>query len=123
MSRQANANAPNALRQDWRRWTEFIELVARRRSDLARVDPQEYHALHSRITAACRERAGSEDDAGRKFYEELEAQVRPWLSPRVLANADGEILSHLLARCRRIELELGGRAWVRTIQRPVAAPP
>jgi hypothetical protein len=120
MSRPANANVPNALRKDWRRWTEFVRLVARRRSDLARVDPKEYHALHTRITAACRERAGSGDETGRKFYEDLEAEVRPWLSPGVLAHADCEILTHLLARCENIERELGGRSWVRAIQKSAA---
>jgi hypothetical protein len=115
MSGRASALVPNALRKDWRRWIELVELVARRRSDLSRVDPREYQALHARITAACREAAGAGDEAGRKFYQDLEAEVRPWLSPRVLATADGEILTHLLARCRNIEREFGGRTWVRAI--------
>jgi hypothetical protein len=99
---------------------DVVEAVARRRSDLHHMDGQEYRVLHSRITTTCKELAGSGDEARRKLYEDLEATVQPWLSPRVLAHADSEILAHLLVRCRTIERELGGRAWARAIRRPAA---
>ena len=120
MSRRADLNVPETLRKDWRRWMDIVELVAQRRSARARIDPEAYQMLHHRITAACKELAGSGDEAGRKFYENLEAEVRPWLSPRALVHADSEILAHLLDRCRRIERALGGRAWVRAIRRAAA---
>jgi hypothetical protein len=60
--------------------------------------------------AACRSLAEA-DEERRPYYTALEETVRPWLSPRVLARTDREILSTLLDRCRAVERELGGRRW------------
>jgi hypothetical protein len=117
MNRRSGSVVTDALKKDWCRWTEFIALMVRTRTPRPRVDLREYEGLHRRIIAACRELAGSGDEADRAYYEGLEATVRPWLSPRVLAVADREILGLLLERCRRVERELGGRVGVRVVVR------
>ena len=115
MRHRPRSNAPEILKEDWRRWTEVIALIAREKSSRRRVDPQAYEALYRRLIAACREFARSENGATEGDYERLEAVVRPWLNTKVLAQADREILAHLLHRCRRIEHELGVHFRIRGI--------
>jgi hypothetical protein len=117
MSRRSGSNVPEALKEDWRRWTDIIANIARRGEARRRVDARVYKVLHRRLIASCRDLAGSSGEAERAYYEGLEATVRPWLSPRVLAVADREILGLLLDRCRRVEQELGVRFGVRTVLR------
>jgi hypothetical protein len=75
-----------------------------------RVDPVAYGALRRDVIAACRAMAEASHDEGRRaYYEGLEGLVVPWLAPKSLEKADGEILGSLLERCRRAERELGGR--------------
>ena len=73
MSRRAEPNVPRPRELDGRigaaGWMSSSSSPAGKRTR-ARVDPEEYQMLHSRITAACRELAGSGDEAGRKFYED-----------------------------------------------------
>jgi hypothetical protein len=83
---------------------------ARRRPSRHRVDPGAYAALRDDLIAACRSLAEA-DEEHRPYYAAMEETVRPWLSPRVLARTDREILSTLLDRCHTVERELGGRRW------------
>jgi hypothetical protein len=99
------------LREKWSRWTGIVALFARRRLARRRVDPGAYAALRNDLIAACRSLAES-DEERRPYYNSLEDLIRPWLSPRVLARADGEILSTLLQRCRAAQRELSGRRWM-----------
>jgi hypothetical protein len=105
------------LKEDLERWTKLIEPFARSRSARSRVDLGEFARLHHRITAQCRNLASTSDDDGRKLYEELEATVQPWLSPRVLAETDNDLLNQLLERCRRLECALGSRTKPRPVRR------
>jgi hypothetical protein len=103
-------NPRAALAKDWRRWIRFIETAAARgRSSHRHIDRREYEAVHRRLTTVSRERAGSNDEDTKRVYREIEATVQPWMSPQALEQADREILSDLLERCRRIEHELTGR--------------
>jgi hypothetical protein len=101
------------LRRCWRRWVAILELFARRRRRRHRVDVRAYVAMHGELLAACRSLADSAGGTTRAFYQGLEDLARPWLTPRVLAKADREILFDLLTRCRRVEGELCGRSRAR----------
>ncbi len=109
MRRRKPGTESEALRASWHRWTAIIELFARRRLARRRVDPREYRRLHQELLAACRSLADSAGEESRAYYEGLEGLARPWLSPKILAHADPEILDSLLARCRQVEAELGVR--------------
>jgi hypothetical protein len=107
---RSDSIGPDSLAAHWHRWTAVVEFCARRRPARRRLDPREYHALYCELTASCRDLAYSGDEAGRDYYERLEATVRPWLSLRALERADREVLSSLLDRCRQVDRELGGRS-------------
>jgi hypothetical protein len=109
-----------ALKTRWCRWVDIVELFARRRVGLRRVDPQEYVLLHKELTQACRMLAQSANEVEGAFYRYLEDLVQPWLTPSVLARADREILIDLLVRCRQAERQLGVRSWLRSV--PAWAP-
>ncbi len=109
MRRQSRGTGSEALTASWRRWTAIVELFSRRRRARRRVDPRAYRALHQGLLAACRSLADSAGEESRAYYEGLEGLARPWLSPKILAHADAEILDSLLARCRQVEAELGVR--------------
>jgi hypothetical protein len=111
--RRGNPDATRErLREDWGRWTTIVWLFTRRRPSRRRIDPRAYAALRDDLLAACRSLAEAETDGmKRSYYAGLEETVRPWLSPRVLARTDREILSALLHRCREVERELSGRRW------------
>lgn len=115
MRRRSPGIESEALRASWHRWTAIVALFARRRLARRRVDPRAYKTLHQGLLAACRSLAGSAGEESRAYYEGLEVLAHPWLSPKTLARADPEILDSLLARCRQVEAELGGR------RRPSAA--
>jgi hypothetical protein len=70
------------------------------------MDPEAYQALHRELVAACRALGGPAEGTKREFYQRLEELARPWLTARVLEQADREILLDLLARCRQAEQEL-----------------
>jgi hypothetical protein len=101
---------PELLRDRWGQWATIVGLFARRRPARRRVDPMAYAALRDDLIATCRSLAEA-DGRRRSYYLLLEEMVRPWLSPRVLARTDREILCTLLDRCREVERELGGRRW------------
>jgi hypothetical protein len=109
MTRRSGTNASQALRKDWRCWIGVIETVARGRAARLHTHSAEYQALYQRLMDVSSAGAHSGEEAQRGFFEVMEATVRPWLSPRVLEQADREILSHLLERCRRIDRVLAGR--------------
>lgn len=111
MSDRSRVSGSEALRDCWRRWTVIIDHFARRSPARRRVDPGAYHLLHRELIAACRSLADSAGEESRGYYQGLEELARPWLNPRTLAHADSEILDGLLARCRAVEAELGGRPW------------
>jgi hypothetical protein len=98
-----------ALRDDWGRWTDVVELFALRRPGRRHVEPARYLDLHRSLLASCRRLAESSPEAERPYYEALEDLARPWLTRRALTQADPEILASLLARCRSIARELGAR--------------
>jgi hypothetical protein len=106
--------APGHLREHWVQWTAIVSLFARRRPARRRIDPRAYAALRKDLMTTCRTLAEA-DGERRSWYLAMEETVRPWLSPRVLARTDREILSTLLDRCRELERELVGRrrwpAW------------
>src|SRR5258708_6988459 len=113
-----------ALRNRWVRWTAIVVLFALRLPAGKRVDTKSYGILYEGLIAICRslvEATGGthSDDPG-----SLERIVRPWMTPRTLAQADREILESLLARCREVERELGGsKMWVRYVSRIVKVIP
>src|SRR6516165_6932333 len=88
MTRRNQDPARNALRQSWCRWTETVELFARRRVGRKRVDPQAYAALHRDIIRGCRACAASANDVEAAFYRYLEDLAQPWLDPSILSRAD-----------------------------------
>jgi len=71
--------------------------------------------LHKALITQCRSLAASGDKAEAAFYQDLEQLAQPWLTPRVLARADQEILLDLLVRCRHAEQRLGGRSWAQLL--------
>ncbi len=109
MRRRSRGTGSEALRASWRRWTAIVELFARRRLARRQVDPRAYRRLHQELLAVCRSLADSAGEESQAYYRGLEDVARPWLSPRVLALADPQILDSLLARCRQVEAELGVR--------------
>ena len=116
--RDRSRPARDVLRADWSRWTTIVEAFAHRRPSRRWVDPVAYGTLHRRLLAQCRAEAdGPGASAG---SEELESLVRPWLSPKTLAQADREILGGLLVRCRAVERRLGGRRRGFTFRVPSA---
>jgi hypothetical protein len=112
MNRRSGRNAPEALWKDWSCWIGIVEAAAHGRMSRLHTDPSQYEALHQRLLNASRELAQSGDEEQRSFFGVMEATIRPWLSLRVLEQADREILGHLLERCRRIERVLAGRGAV-----------
>jgi hypothetical protein len=103
-----------ALMTHWRRWTDIVDLFARRRPARRRVGSQEYAVLHKALIQDCRTLAESAGEEEAAYYRQLEDLVQPWLNPSILARADREILMDLLIRCRQVEYQLGGRPWTRT---------
>jgi len=115
----------DSLRARWGRWTAIVEAFAHRRPSRRWVDPVDYGALRRDLMADCRAAAEAADPGGPAGLEDLESLVRPWLCPETLARADREILEGLLARCREIERQLGGRGLGLTLRVAAArlAPP
>lgn len=96
------------LRQLWARWTEIVEMHAKRRWARRWVRGQEYHALWHGAVDCCRFLAESADEKKQAFYLGLEDILRPWTTPWALEQAEHEILFGLLERCREAEQGLGG---------------
>jgi hypothetical protein len=99
-----------ALGRPWRRWTAVVELFAQRRRR-HRLGPAEYEELYQELLAACQAPADADASEKQTYVRGLEEFVRPWMTLRVLEQADRDILLDLAARCRRIDLELNGRDW------------
>jgi hypothetical protein len=110
MQRRPRSAELATLRHRWRRWTAVVEMFARRRRARRRVSPRQYQLLRDQLLAACRSLAAEGPDGG--YYRDLQNLVQPWLTCGALEQADGEILAGLLGRCRQVERELGGPAWV-----------
>lgn len=110
---RADRSPNDSLTQAWTRWTDVVDLFALRRPGRKRIDPRWYAALHRELLASCRASAAEAVDQGKRdFFNRLESIVEPWLTPRVLARTDREILADLLSRCREVERELTGRrSW------------
>ena len=112
---------PAALLVLWRRWTKVVAWFAGRDPGRLRLDPAEYEALHRALLAACRALA-QKADPGRAFpLDGLQQLVQPWITAASLEQADGELLADLLARCRVIDLELGGHGWLAPAPPPTLA--
>ncbi len=109
VNRDARASPHDSIKTLWCRWTQVVEMFARRRPARRRVDPHAYRDLHRRLVLECRSLAGSPEEPRRDFYQGLEEIAAPWLSLRTLNHSDGEILGSLLARCRAVEQQLGHR--------------
>ena len=107
MTRRSHPTA--TFQSDWRRWTAIVELIERTGSAHHPVDHREYQALYQRMITAFREPVGSVDEVASSTYQEVEATVRPWMTPQVLERADSAILGDLLDRCSRIDRQLGTR--------------
>jgi hypothetical protein len=101
--------AKDLLRARWSRWTAIVEAFALRRPSRRSVDPSAYQALRRELIDACRSASDPTEGVTPAYAEGLEGLVLPWLSPKTLGQADPEILRGLLARCRQVERELGGR--------------
>jgi hypothetical protein len=102
-------NSRAALAKDLRRWMGCVEAIARDRSARLHLDRHAYQTLHERVIAQAQVLVGSGSGDIRSIAQEVVATVQPWISPLTLEKADGEILSDLLDRCRRIERALLGR--------------
>jgi hypothetical protein len=116
MRRRQQSPEKMALRKCWGRWTEIVELFARRRAARKRVDLQAYVELHRELVNRCRALAGSANEVEAAFYRYLEDLAQPWLDLMVLARAERHILFDLLIRCQHVEEQLGGRNWSRAIR-------
>jgi hypothetical protein len=112
----------DVLQTHWSRWTAIVALFARRRPARRWVDPRAYATLQNELIAACRSLAEA-DGERRPYYTALEDTVRPWLSLRVLARTDREILFTLLSHCRAVERQLTGRTRVLAWPFPFAPAP
>jgi len=108
---QPRAAARYVMRARWSRWTSIVEAFAHRLPSRRRLDPKEYTALYRELLAECRAAAEGAEPGEPSGLEDLESLVRPWLSLSTLAQVDREILAGLLARCRAVERQLGGRSW------------
>jgi hypothetical protein len=123
MGKREQPDDLDTLRRCWRRWTAVVELFAKHRRGRRRVDPGAYAALHGELLAACRSLAGRTEGELAAFYRELEALAQPWLSPEVLARADGRLLADLLRRCRKKAHGLGGSGPARWFRAPAVRLP
>jgi len=97
----------NTLEGKWREWTSIIELFALRRRRF-HLDWHEYDKLHKDLIEACRTRAETAAETQQVYYRKLEDLVLPWLTPKVLAQTEREILFSLLLNCRQVDRELSG---------------
>jgi hypothetical protein len=95
----------------WHLWTEMVALFATSDQDRAKVDPAAYEVLHGEILEACQTLAPTADEAARKRTEMLTALAAPWLTAASLDQADHEILTNLLVRCRELDQDLSGPSW------------
>lgn len=95
------------LRRRWSQWTAVVEGYARRRRGRRVVDTDDYRVLHQRLLTTCHSLAVAGDPTARSFYLNLEGLLRPWMVPRVLEQADRDILFDLLGRCEQAGRELG----------------
>jgi hypothetical protein len=109
MKDQSREPSRARLEKEWCRWTSTVELFANHRPGRRRGGHEAYRTMHRELIAACRSMASEADAEGRIYYEKLEDLVAPWLSLNTLERAETEILADLLARCRRVDRELGGR--------------
>jgi hypothetical protein len=102
-----------ALQKCWGRWTQIVELFARRQPAQRRVDPKSYVALRRELIEHCQAMAASANDVDAIFYRYLEDLVQPWLDPVVLSRTDRDILFDLLIRCKDAQSQLRGHSWIR----------
>src|SRR6516165_283091 len=109
--------APRDLMRHWRQWTSIVELFARRRRARLRVDAREYEKLYKEMIAVFQSEAETADLPRRAFYGYLAELVRPWMTPRTLEQADGEILFDLWSKCENALRALGERSWHRKLGR------
>ena len=116
MRRREHAPEKIALRRRFSRWAAIVELFARRRPARKRVDPQAYVTLHRELIASCRVLAASANEVEAASYRYLEDLAQPWLDLAVLDRADRDILFDLLFRCKHVQAQLGGRAWIRVLR-------
>jgi hypothetical protein len=108
------------LRVLWQRWTGVVALFANRAPGRRRLDPAEYERLYRELLRACEAAAESADPRSTAWLADLQHLVRPWLSSTALQQADQELLTDLLARCRRVEEQLGGRGCLGPLARLLA---
>jgi hypothetical protein len=108
---------PEALPVLWRRWTDVVACFAGREPGRLHLDPVEYEALHRDLARACEALAENADPKRAAWAAGLVLLVQPWITAGSLEQADGELLADVLARCRIIDRELGGRDWLRPLRR------
>jgi hypothetical protein len=113
MSRRDELKKRVELRRRLERWREVVELYARG----GRVDPGKYAAVYGQLLQYCREMAQESPDGQKRFFEDIEQVVRPWINIQALIQADREILVEMLQRCRKTERVLSGRSWLRVNRR------
>ena len=116
MRRREHSPEKIALRRRFSRWAAIVELFARGRPARKRVDPQAYVTLHRELIASCRVLAASANEVEAVSYRYLEDLAQPWLDLAVLDRADRDILFDLLFRCKHVQVQLGGRSWIRVLR-------
>jgi hypothetical protein len=108
MARPTESAALAKLSARWRQWTEAVEKIARRQSRRRYVEPNGYERLHKELLNLCDHLAREADAPHRSFFEYLGEMARPWLTLRVLEQADREILLWLHSSCVSAERRLTG---------------
>jgi hypothetical protein len=109
MRRREQSPEKIALRNCWGRWTDIVEVFARRRQARKRIEGGAYVKLHREVVERCRLLAASANEVEKTFYSYLEDLARPWLDLAVLDRAERDILFDLLIRCQDAEKQLAGR--------------
>src|SRR5207302_5439182 len=87
LSPEEVAQVDAAVRKAWQQWTEAVEAVCTGKGT-SRVSEGPYQTLHGHLLTLCRSQTGAPDAERRARYQRLEAILEPWLTARVLADAD-----------------------------------
>jgi serine/threonine protein kinase len=96
----------DTFRMKFRQWMAMVELTLTRRGSSHGISREAFRALQRELVAACQAQQRGAPDQRSAFFQRLEGLLKPWVSPRALAETDPEIHGQVASLFKQAEREL-----------------
>ena len=101
----------NEVRSDCKRWRRLASRCAQSKDWIPPSTDEQYQVVHARILASCQNLAEEESlpEFRRRIVRQLDELLRPWSTPKTLAEAPPHLVEDLVKQEHLLEERLQGR--------------